>query len=186
MSDSVRLLARAVDFAAREHRRHRRKDVDRTPYINHLAEVAQLLAEAGCDTALVAAGYLHDSIEDVNVSHRRLVDEFGKDIADLVLAVTDDKSLRWDARKREQVAHAPFATPRVAALKIADKISNLRSLRDAPPHGWSREKLCAYIAWSHEVVTRLPLENEYLHEVYRGLREELLDLFGETDWESEC
>jgi (p)ppGpp synthase/HD superfamily hydrolase len=184
MSEEVCLLARAVAFAAREHRRHRRKDVERTPYINHLAHVAQLLAEAGCDANVIAAGYLHDCIEDVDVSYGQLASAFGKDIADLVLAVTDDKNLRWMDRKRMQVEHAPLADPRVAALKLADKISNLYSLRDAPPHGWSREKISAYIEWAHQVVSRLPEPNAVLLAEYEEIRAELLRKFGGSQWES--
>lgn len=174
MTDDLRLIVRACEFAARAHARHRRKDVDQTPYINHLAHVARLLADAGCDAALIAAGYLHDTIEDVDVSFEDLRDAFGPDIAGLVLAVTDDKSLRWRARKQAQIDDAPHASPRVAALKLADKISNLYSLRDTPPHGWSLAEIANYIAWAHEVVTRLPEPNPALLAIYEDIRAELI------------
>lgn len=178
MEQGLRLVVRAAEYAARAHARHRRKDVDETPYINHLAHVARLLAEAGCDAELVAAGYLHDTIEDVRVTYEELLAEFGQDIADLVLAVTDDKSLRWQMRKQAQIDHAAGSPPRVVALKLADKVSNLYSLRDTPPHGWDTAEIRKYIDWAHEVVSRLPEPNAELFADYHAIRAELLARIG--------
>lgn len=178
MDDGVRLVVRAAEFAARAHARHRRKDVDQTPYINHLVHVARLLAEAGCDASVVAAGYLHDTIEDVKVSHEALVQHFGQDIADLVLAVTDDKKQRWQKRKRTQIECAADCPPRVAALKLADKISNLYSLRDTPPHGWGLVEIAKYVQWAHQVVSLLPSPNPILLADYEAIRAELLGKLG--------
>lgn len=180
----MRLVVRAAEFAARAHCRHRRKDVDETPYINHLTHVAFLLAEAGCDAALVAAGYLHDTIEDVDVSYETLHTEFGADVAELVLAVTDDRTLRWQEQKQAQIDRAPRSTPRLAALKLADKISNLCSLRDTPPHGWDQREIRKYVDWAHEVVTRLPAPNAMLMAEYEQIRAELLGRIGGSQWES--
>ena len=94
MNDIVKIV-RALDFAARRHVGQKRKGEAGEPYVNHLAEVALLLAEAtdGRDPNLVIAGLLHDSIEDQEVKYDELAAEFGKDVADLVVEVTDDKSL---------------------------------------------------------------------------------------------
>ena len=184
MDEGLRLVVRAAEYAARAHARHRRKDIDQTPYINHLAHVARLLADADCDAELVAAGYLHDTIEDVCVTYEELLAEFGRDIADLVLAATDDKRLRWQLRKQAQIDHAPGSIPRVAALKLADKISNLYSLRDTPPHGWDVEEIAKYMDWAHEVVSRLPQPNAILLADYQAIRAELLGRLGGSQWES--
>jgi (p)ppGpp synthase/HD superfamily hydrolase len=178
MDEEIRLVVSAAEFAARAHTRHRRKDVDQTPYINHLAHVARLLAEAGCDAHVVAAGYLHDTIEDVRVSYETLAEQFGQDIADLVLAVTDDRKLRWQRRKQAQIDCAAGCSPRVAALKLADKISNLYSLRDTPPRGWDRAEIARYMDWAHRVVSLLPAPNATLMEDYEAIRGELLRKFG--------
>jgi len=184
MNGDLRLVVRAAEFAARAHTRHRRKDVDQTPYVNHLAHVARLLAEAGYDANLIAAGYLHDTIEDVRVSYGTLVFEFGEDVADLVLAVTDDKSLRWQKQKQAQIDCAAGCSPRLAALKLADKISNLYSLRDTPPHGWDAVEIGKYVEWAHRVVSRLPAPNAILLADYEGIRAELLGRLGGSQWES--
>lgn len=170
------LITRAADFAARAHAEQRRKDAARTPYINHLIEVAHLLAEANADENLVAAGYLHDTVEDTLITPAMLEVEFGEDITTLVMAATDDKALSSIERKRRQIEHAPHLTPREANLKLADKISNLRSLAMAPPAGWPPERMVAYIAWAHEVVTRLPGTQGYLLERYWEIRGRLQSL----------
>jgi (p)ppGpp synthase/HD superfamily hydrolase len=183
MDEGMKLVVRAAEFAARAHTKHRRKDVDETPYVNHLAHVAWLLAEAGADANLVAAGYLHDAIEDVCVTYETLLAEFGQDIADLVLAVTDDKSLRWQLRKQAQIDCAPVATERVAALKLADKVSNLQSLRHTPPQGWDTAEIAKYVEWAHCVVTRLPYLNAMLFADYEAIRRELLGRIGDATGE---
>lgn len=172
-SGGVHLITRAAHYAAVAHRAHRRKDAAATPYVNHLIEVAHLLSEAGCGVAVIAAGYLHDSIEDVEVTYAMLSAEFGSEIADLVLAVTDDKSLPKQVRKEKQVERAAHATPEQAALKLADKVSNLRSMGDTPPADWSAQRLAEYAAWAHRVVMALPVRNEVLMRRYLEVRERL-------------
>jgi (p)ppGpp synthase/HD superfamily hydrolase len=155
MKEAGLLLAvNAADFAAKRHVNQRRKGAAGEPYINHLAEVAMLLAEAtdGSDAALVAAGFLHDTLEDTPTEYEELVRLFGADVADLVAAVTDDKSLPKAERKRLQAEHAPQKSPRARVLKIADKISNLRSLATSPPADWDVARALDYIDWAEAVI----------------------------------
>lgn len=154
MSIDIILVSRALDYAAKKHVSQRRKGVAQEPYINHLAEVAYLLAEAtaGKDTNLVIAGLLHDCIEDQGVTHAELVELFGADVADLVRDVTDDKTLLKAERKRLQVEHAPHKSDRARMLKIADKTSNLRALAVSPPNGWDTQRIRDYYAWALAVV----------------------------------
>ena len=148
----IQVVARAADFAARRHTHQRRMGEAAEPYFNHLAHVAALLADAGADANLVAAGYLHDTIEDQAVTHAELVEAFNLDVADLVAHVTDDKRLPKDRRKRLQVEHAPHLPPRAQMLKMADKISNLTALLASPPAGWSTQRRAEYFEWAREVV----------------------------------
>ncbi len=153
MNDIVR-ITQALDFAARKHVHHRRKGLAAEPYINHLAEVALLLAEAtaGKDTELVMAGLLHDCIEDQGVGFEDLAELLGADVAGLVREVTDDKSLEKAERKRLQVAHAPHISARGKMLKIADKISNLHSMKSSPPKHWDEQRRREYFEWAKAVV----------------------------------
>lgn len=153
MDDIVR-LTRAFDYAAQKHSGQRRKGVAEEPYINHLAEVAALLAEAtgGQDVDLVIAGVLHDCIEDQQVKYEELVELFGADVADIVREVTDDKSLKKVERKRLQVEHAPHKSDRARMLKMADKTSNLRALATSPPKDWDAQRKREYFEWARAVV----------------------------------
>ena len=164
MSNAVIQISRALDYAARKHVGQRRKGVAQEPYINHLAEVAYLLAEAtgGGDTNLIIAGLLHDCIEDQGVTHAELVALFGVDVADLVRDVTDDKTLLKAERKRLQVAHAPHKSDRAKMLKIADKTSNLRALAVSPPNGWDAQRIRDYYAWAQAVVAGCRGVNAFL------------------------
>ncbi len=164
MTEDIVRMAKAIDFAAREHSPQRRKGAAAEPYVNHLAEVAALVAEAtqGADANLVIAAYLHDTIEDCEVPYEILLAEFGKDVADLVREVTDDKNLLKAERKRLQVEHARSATPRAKHIKLADKISNLNSILASPPADWSAERKREYFEWAAKVVAGCRGVNSWL------------------------
>lgn len=154
MEHPTMALMRALEFAAHHHVDQRRKGASAKPYINHLAEVAHLVADAtgGEDTNLVIAGLLHDAIEDTGVTRADIEAEFGDDVAALVAAVTDDKSLPKAERKRLQVETAPSKPDRARLLKIADKVSNLRDIANDPPADWLPERKRDYVDWAASVV----------------------------------
>src|SRR5215813_7753386 len=115
-------FARALDFAARKHVHQRRKGELAEPYINHLSDVASRLAEAtnGEDATLVIAGLLHDTLEDTDTTFDELSKEFGREVAELVAEVSDDKTLAKAERKRRQVAETPGKSLRAKMIKLAD------------------------------------------------------------------
>jgi guanosine-3',5'-bis(diphosphate) 3'-pyrophosphohydrolase len=143
------LISYAADFAAGRHKEQRRKGAGQVPYVNHLADVAHLLAAAtkGADAELVAAGWLHDTVEDTATSHEELVSTFGDDVAALVMEVTDDKSLPKAERKRLQVVKTPAKTSRAKMIKLADLTSNLRQL----PDDWEAQRIHEYFEWADKV-----------------------------------
>ncbi len=168
MSDAFLRFAHALDFAARKHAHQRRKSELEEPYINHLAEVTRLLADAshGADPTLVIAGLLHDTLEDTETTFDELLHEFGRDVAQLVTEVSDDKSLLKPERKRRQVIEAPNKSARARMIKLADKISNLRSIAGSPPKGWSLDRKLDYFEWAKQVAdgcrgVSLQLEDEF-------------------------
>ena len=150
-------VLRAADAAARWHVNQRRKGAAQEPYVTHLLEVAMLVAEAtaGADPNLIVAALLHDTIEDQGVTREEIAAQFSDDVADLVVEVTDDKKLPKAERKRLQIKHAPKLTPRAKILKLADKISNLRSLATSPPADWPMQRRSDYVIWTTEVVQGL-------------------------------
>ena len=150
-------VLRAADMAARWHVDQRRKGIAQEPYINHLLEVASLVTEAtgGTDPDVVIAALLHDSIEDQGVTSDTLAMEFGQRVADIVMDVTDDKALPKQERKRLQVAHAPHKSREAKLIKLADKISNLRTIATSPAADWSVERRLEYVDWAKAVVAGL-------------------------------
>lgn len=154
MSPDLVHVMRAADYAARQHMAQRRKGERAEPYINHLTEVAALLAEAteGSDPLLVIGGLLHDTLEDTDATYEDLAQQFGGELAALVAEVTDDKSLPKEERKRLQIEKTAGKSRRAKLLKIADKTSNLRSLVQSPPRGWTDERLRDYVVWAEAVV----------------------------------
>jgi (p)ppGpp synthase/HD superfamily hydrolase len=144
----------AAHFAAEKHAGQRRKGAAGEPYINHLLEVAQLVSWAlpEPDANLVIAALLHDTIEDAGVTQEQLSQRFGADVADLVMEVTDDKSLPKAERKRLQIEHAPQKSVRAQYIKVADKISNMRSVLHSPPVDWDQERRRQYFEWAKQVV----------------------------------
>lgn len=164
----LELVTQALHFAAERHSGQTRKGEAGEPYVNHLSEVAALLAQAtgGEDPNLVAAGLLHDVVEDTPTPRAEVARLFGEDIATLVSEVTDDKSLPKAERKRLQVEHAPKKTQRAKMIKLADKTSNLRAIAASPPADWSVERCSEYIAWAEEVVKGLRGANGFLETMF--------------------
>ena len=150
-------LLQAATFAAGKHRFQRRKDADKSPYINHPLAVSTLLAmEAGVvDTATLCATLLHDTIEDTDTTPEELEKAFGPEIQCLVEEVTDDKALPKGERKKLQLENAAGTSYKARLVKLADKICNLRDLNSAPPANWTTERKREYFDWAKSVVDRI-------------------------------
>ncbi len=173
-SDSAALL-RALAFAADRHRKQRRKGDAGLPYVNHLIEVARLVAEVGrvTEPATLAAAVLHDVVEDTPTTLDEIEREFGREVRDLVAECTDDKSLPSVERKRLQIENAPATSRKAKTIKIADKIANVVDLTNAAPPDWTLERRRSYFDWSEKVVaglrgTNAALEKRYDEAVARG------------------
>ena len=153
----ISLLVKAMAFAARKHKDQRRKDFAASPYINHpVALTAVLVDEAGItDVPTLCAALLHDTLEDTDTSAAELVVQFGEEIGALVIELTDDGALEKAQRKQAQVDRAPGLTRKARAVKLADKICNLRDLSAMPPAGWSLQRQREYYDWARRVIDGL-------------------------------
>lgn len=173
--NSVVNLARAYDFAAVRHEGQRRKGAAAEPYINHLTEVAALVAEAthGADAELIIAAVLHDAVEDTDTTLQEVAAAFGARVAGLVGEVSDDKSLPKAERKRLQIEHAAHSSAGAKMIKIADKTSNLRALAASPPAGWAGDRRAEYLAWAGEVVAGCRGVNSWLEGQFDAAAERL-------------
>ena len=150
----LRMVSEAALLAAQRHSGMARKGRGNEPYINHLAEVANLVSEAsgGADAELIAAAWLHDIIENTETTREELADRFSVRVAALVVEVSDDMGLPESERRRLQVVAGPHKLPDAKLIKIADKISNIRARIVREPSEAERDDLTDYVNWAEKVV----------------------------------
>lgn len=147
------LLQRSYDFAEQVHEEQKRASGD--PYFIHCKAVASILAELQVPPAVIAAGLLHDTVEDTDVTHEDLEREFGEEVAELVKSVTkldtlprvsrntdflageipdkeDEQRSEWRIELASENLRKTFLAmaddPRVVLIKLADRLHNMRTL----------------------------------------------------------
>ncbi|HLC81537.1 MAG TPA: HD domain-containing protein [Candidatus Nanoarchaeia archaeon] len=124
------LIFKAIEFAAKAHRSQYRKGT-LLPYIFHPLEVGKILLEAGCSEQIVAAGILHDTLEDTSAKYEDLVNNFGPVVADLVIGTSEpDKKDTWENRKLHTINWLKTAPINVLLIAAADKLSNFQTTKD--------------------------------------------------------
>jgi guanosine-3',5'-bis(diphosphate) 3'-pyrophosphohydrolase len=174
MSDMA-LLTRAALTAAEAHKGQTRKGGE-VPYVNHVIEVAHLVAEAGGTPEMVAAALLHDTVEDSDTTAEAVAALFGPCIATLVAGLTDPSD--WEGldradRKRRQAMHMAKAPRAIRRIKIADQTSNVRDVGRLPA-GWEPADARAYIAGAAEVVAACRGADPALEALFDRARAEAL------------
>ena len=168
----LKLLVKALDFAANKHRNQRRKNADAFPYINHPISLLNILCNEVhiTDIHVICSALLHDTVEDTEATAEELMIEFGQEISVIVMEVTDDKTITVrQKRKQLQIEHASSISDQAKLIKLADKISNLRDLAENPPATWSLERRREYFDWAKQVIDQL-----------RGTHSELERLFDQA------
>lgn len=160
-----------IAFAEKAHEGHYRKYTNE-PYTVHLAEVADLVQRAGGSDEMVAAAWLHDTVEDTSVTFAQIRERFGQKVETLVYYLTDistpDMGNRA-ARKQIDRLHIADGSPQSKTIKLADLISNTRSITQYDPYFakvYMREKqlLLPYLVEGNESLykmARLLLETYY-------------------------
>ncbi|MTI60786.1 MAG: HD domain-containing protein [Firmicutes bacterium] len=119
---------RAVNFAARAHQGQLRKGTE-TPYIVHPYMVGMILYGENCADEVIVAGILHDTIEDTSVKAKDIEEEFGKQIRDIVVGVSEpDKNLPWRVRKEHTINYLREAPLNERLVICADKLHNISSI----------------------------------------------------------
>ena len=126
----MNIRQKAKEFAIKAHNGQRRKSDKEKPMIIHPIDVANILSEYGYDDNVIAAGYLHDVLEDTKYTKEDLLTEFNEDVVSLVLGASEkDKGLSWEERKTETINTIKDFDLRHKAVVCADKISNLEDMR---------------------------------------------------------
>ncbi len=130
------LLYKAYNFAQNAHSGQFRRSGE--PYFVHVYNTGLILAELNMDPVTIAAGFLHDVVEDTNISSEVLAEEFTTVIADLVAGVTKIGGIKFYSRQQQQAEnfHKMFLSVamdiRVLIIKFADRLHNMRTLYSLP------------------------------------------------------
>lgn len=157
-ASDVGLLRRAYDFSAREHRTQKRLSGE--PYLSHPVEVANILAGMRLDVGCLAAGMLHDVVEDTPATSEQVRLEFGAEIAGIVEGVTKISRIEFFSPEDQQAENlrkmvlAMVKDLRVVLVKLADRLHNMRTLEHLAPEKRdriSRETLEIYAPIAHRL-----------------------------------
>ena len=126
------LIGRAFDIADEMHRNQLRKSGEE--YLIHPVAVAEILAQLGMDQETIAAGLLHDVIEDTPYTMEDMKKEFGEEVTELVDGVTKLSALKFESKEERQAENlrkmflAMSKDIRVLIIKLADRLHNLRTI----------------------------------------------------------
>lgn len=164
IEEDVHRILDSLEFAAKKHQEQIRKDKSKTSFLIHPLSVAYHLLMVGRvrDPDIIAASFLHDTLEDTSTKFEEIFHEFGPRIANFVLEVTDDQNLTKSETKKLQILTASKKSAGAAQIKLADKWDNLSDLLSEPPPNWPKKRIKTYFDWSNEVIKALPWVNAAL------------------------
>jgi guanosine-3',5'-bis(diphosphate) 3'-pyrophosphohydrolase len=157
-NDDVDLVRRAYDFSLQNHSGQVRASGE--PYLVHPLEVANLLADMKLDSVAIAAGLLHDSVEDTAVTIEDLKTNFGDQVAHIVEGVTKISKIDFASKEEQQAENvrkmmlAMVDDIRVVLIKLADRLHNMRTLEHLSPERQTkiaRETLDIYAPLAHRL-----------------------------------
>jgi GTP pyrophosphokinase len=157
-NDDLELIRKAYEFSQKHHAGQSRASGE--PYLIHPLEVALVLAEMKMDPVAIAAGLLHDSVEDTSVTVVDIRKEFGEQVAHIVEGVTKISAIDFVTREEQQAENlrkmmlAMVDDIRVVLIKLADRLHNMRTLEHLPPDRQqkiARETLDIYASIAHRL-----------------------------------
>lgn len=124
----MNVIEKALRTASQAHDGQYRKKTN-IPYITHPVAVGMILMKAGYEDQLVAAGILHDTVEDTSLTLADIEKVFGLRIAEIVKGCSEpDKSLPWEVRKQHTIEFLKMSSMDVRSVVCADKLHNIRSI----------------------------------------------------------
>jgi guanosine-3',5'-bis(diphosphate) 3'-pyrophosphohydrolase len=157
-SEDVTLIRKAWEFCVKHHRGQMRASGE--PYIIHPLEVAEVLAEMKMDATAIAAGLLHDAVEDTPATSDEIESGFGDQVAHIVDGVTKIDKIQFANREDRQAENvrkmllAMVTDVRVVLIKLADRLHNMRTLEHLQPErreAIARETLDIYAPLAHRL-----------------------------------
>src|SRR5207302_8338408 len=156
--DNLDIIQRAYEVSLQHHQGQMRASGE--PYLVHPLEVALVLAEMKLDSIAIAAGLLHDAVEDTGVTNKEIEEKFGTPIAHIVDGVTKIAKINLASREERQAENvrkmvlAMTDDIRVVLIKLADRLHNMRTLEHLPPDRQQRiaqETLDIYAPLAHRL-----------------------------------
>lgn len=170
----IPLIRKAYEFSDKAHAGQKRQSGE--PFIEHCLEVAFILAEQHMDSTTIAAGLIHDVVEDTSITSEEVRGEFGDEVADLVDGVTKLGAVHFSSREEQQVEYfrkmllTMAQDVRVILIKLADRLHNMRTLEHLPREKRTRiaqETRDVYCALAHRFgLNRIKVELEDLSLKY--------------------
>ncbi|HZC44094.1 MAG TPA: HD domain-containing protein, partial [Acidobacteriaceae bacterium] len=157
-SDDIGIIQQAYEFCLKHHAGQKRASGD--PFALHPLEVARVLAEMKLDSTAIAAGLLHDAVEDTPVTSRQIAESFGEQVAHIVDGVTKIDKIQFANREDRQAENvrkmllAMVSDVRVVLIKLADRLHNMRTLEHLQPErqqAIARETLDIYAPLAHRL-----------------------------------
>jgi guanosine-3',5'-bis(diphosphate) 3'-pyrophosphohydrolase len=157
-NDDLEIVRKAYDFSLQHHTGQTRASGE--PYLVHPLEVANILAEMKLDTTAIAAGLLHDSVEDTTVTIEEITEKFGEQVAHIVEGVTKISKIDFASREEAQAENvrkmmlAMVDDIRVVLIKLADRLHNMRTLQHLSPERQTKiakETLEIYAPLAHRL-----------------------------------
>ncbi|NYF78899.1 RelA/SpoT family protein [Granulicella arctica] len=157
-SDDLDIIRKAWAFCMQQHEGQKRASGE--PYIIHPLEVGQVLAELRMDSTAIAAGLLHDAVEDTDVTSEEIAKRFGEQVAHIVEGVTKLDKIKFANREDHQAENirkmllAMVTDVRVVIIKLADRLHNMRTLEHLKPEKQqkiARETLEIYAPLAHRL-----------------------------------
>jgi len=157
-TEDVSLIRKAWEFCVQHHRGQMRASGE--PYIVHPLEVAEVLAEMKMDSTAIAAGLLHDAVEDTPATSEEIENGFGDQVAHIVEGVTKIDKIQFANREDRQAENvrkmllAMVTDVRVVLIKLADRLHNMRTLEHLQPdrqEAIARETLDIYAPLAHRL-----------------------------------
>jgi GTP pyrophosphokinase len=171
---NLNLILKAYELAEEKHKGQFRKSND--PYIQHPLEVAYMLAELNTSPATIAAGLLHDLVEDTDVTKEQILEQFGVDVCNIVDGVTKISQLKYMtkekalAKSHQKILLAMAKDIRVVVVKLIDRVHNMRTLEFQTPEKQkviAQETLDLYAPLAHRMgMYRIKAELEDLSLKY--------------------
>jgi (p)ppGpp synthase/HD superfamily hydrolase len=159
------LILKAKQFSVKMHQHQVRNNSIDESVIVHLSEVAMLVADAHGSDIQIAAAWLHDIIEDTEVTLEDIKNNFGDEVAKIVFELTDPedyKDLSLELRKAKQATRILNLSRETHLVKVCDQISNVRSIVFDPPKDWDKLTSFLYIEGANKIIKNCNVNSDYL------------------------